>query len=387
MRGTFSAKRAAVAGIGSLIVAVALSCYDGVTHAQVDQTAHADAPRSPIGRGETANAHYVGGASCAQCHAGISSIQPATAMGQAATNPSRTPTAIDYSPMQYKTGHYTFTLNRQGNELTASVTDGKDSLSAPVAWVFGRGVMGQTFILERDGTYYESKASYYSTIGNLDLTIGHSRQVPANLLQALGRPLPRAEVDQCFSCHTSEDVTKGKLILDKVHPGVTCENCHGPGSEHIGAAGRSRVQETKSHDIFNPGSLAPADLNDFCGSCHRTTRDVLASGIRDIRNIRFQPYRLESSRCYDPTDPRITCIACHDPHRPLETSAVSYDAKCLACHQKTASMAGHRMARVCPKATRECVSCHMPKLSLPGAHYAFTDHFIRVNHPQEPYPD
>jgi hypothetical protein len=29
----------------------------------------------------------------------------------------------------------------------------------------------------------------------------------------------------------------------------------------------------------------------------------------------------------------------------------------------------------------------MPKVSLPGGHAVFTDHFIRIVRPGEPYPD
>ena len=43
-------------------------------------------------------------------------------------------------------------------------------------------------------------------------------------------------------------------------------------------------------------------------------------------------------------------------------------------------------AKACPVAKTNCVSCHMPKLDLPGAHYKFTDHRIRIVKPNEPYP-
>jgi len=44
------------------------------------------------------------------------------------------------------------------------------------------------------------------------------------------------------------------------------------------------------------------------------------------------------------------------------------------------------VAPACPIAKRSCVTCHMPKYSLPGAHFKFTDHRIRVVQPKEPYP-
>jgi len=67
-----------------------------------------------------------------------------------------------------------------------------------------------------------------------------------------------------------------------------------------------------------------------------------------------------------------------------------YDPKCLACHATGAAL--HKIsttpeARTCPVAKANCVSCHMPKVRLPGGHETFTDHDIRIVKPGEPYPD
>jgi formate-dependent nitrite reductase cytochrome c552 subunit len=37
-------------------------------------------------------------------------------------------------------------------------------------------------------------------------------------------------------------------------------------------------------------------------------------------------------------------------------------------------------------ASERCVSCHMPKVELPGAHFKFTDHRIRIARQGEVYP-
>jgi formate-dependent nitrite reductase cytochrome c552 subunit len=34
----------------------------------------------------------------------------------------------------------------------------------------------------------------------------------------------------------------------------------------------------------------------------------------------------------------------------------------------------------------KCVNCHMPKIELPGAHFKFSDHRIRIVKPNEKYP-
>src|SRR5207248_4550679 len=108
---------------------------------------------------------------------------------------------------------------------------------------------------------------------------------------------------------------------------------------------------------------------------------IAMNGPRGVNNVRFQPYRLTNSKCYDAADQRIRCTACHNPHEPPVRDASFYDSKCAACH----SAAAH--TKTCPVAKADCVTCHMPKVDLPGAHSQFTDHQIRVARANAPYPN
>jgi hypothetical protein len=170
--------------------------------------------------------------------------------------------------------------------------------------------------------------------------------------------------------------------LERMIPGVRCEACHGPGSVHVAAM---RSGNARGSHIFNPGRLSTGRITAFCGSCHRTAADEQRLKIHGLENVRFQGYRLERSACYSAQDSRISCIACHDPHRRVVTAASYYDGKCLACHARAGASTAHE-ARPCPVATRNCVTCHMPQVAVPGAHYRFTDHFIRVVKAGQPYP-
>jgi hypothetical protein len=120
--------------------------------------------------------------------------------------------------------------------------------------------------------------------------------------------------------------------------------------------------------------------SNFCGGCHRTWSDVVVHEAYNIGDVRFQPYRLWSSLCYDPDDARISCLACHDPHTEPSPQPADYDAKCQACHA-----GGKPGAKACRVSKSNCVSCHMPKTEIPGAHYQFTDHRIRVVKANEPF--
>jgi hypothetical protein len=134
-------------------------------------------------------------------------------------------------------------------------------------------------------------------------------------------------------------------------------------------------------------------MSNFCGACHRTWEQVvlmqqeLRRDGKDLglNAVRFQPYRLTLSKCYDVSDRRISCTACHDPHHDPQRDAAFYDSKCAACHtpDKELSRVGKRVAKVCPTGKQKCVTCHMPVTELPGAHTKFADHFIRVVRPGE----
>ena len=66
--------------------------------------------------------------------------------------------------------------------------------------------------------------------------------------------------------------------------------------------------------------------------------------------------------------------------RPTRSRLITM-RKCQACHG-----GGKAGAKACPVSKSKCVSCHMPKIELPGAHYKFSDHRIRIVKPNEPYP-
>lgn len=271
-------------------------------------------------------------------------------------------------------GQYRYTIRRDGEAVTYSVEGGGSTFSAPIPWAFGLGSAGQTYLYQDGGTWHEARVSYYSAINGLDITIGH-RGLPARTIQeAAGRELQKSEAERCFGCH-------GGGTLEAVVPGVQCAHCHEKAMEHARSFSGHGAAPVVPERLSRYDSEQMAD---FCGGCHRTWQEIAANGPHDINNVRLQPYRLLSSKCYDasPSDARLSCVACHNPHRQVEKSASFYDGKCQACHS-----AGQASVRTCPKADGGCVGCHMPKVELPEAHFAFTDHRIRIVHPGEPYPN
>lgn len=334
---------------------------------------------------------YLGAQACARCHANKVATHKTTPMGRALETVVDCQILRAHPQMTYKLGPYSYSITRRGEQSFYTVTDGATTISEPILHCFGQGKAGQTYVLKHNNSFYESRLSFYNDIDNLDITIGYPRTVPASLDEALGRLISPDEVRSCYACHSTASVMGTQLQLDKLMPGVSCEACHGPGEKHVLAMKAGNYEDK---NIFNPAKLGGDELTqEFCASCHRSAEDVsLMPNQAGINNVRFQPYRIFNSACYA-DDRRISCTACHNPHEDLKHDVAFYDTKCLACHTTTTSadlkgaqQDDKRTASPCPVQTKNCTSCHMPKIELPGSHTAFTDHRIRVVKAGEVYP-
>jgi hypothetical protein len=300
--------------------------------------------------------------------------------------------------LTFRSGGYTYEITTHGQQSSYSVTDGKDTLSEPIAFVFGNAHIAQTYVLRHAGKLYEGRVSYYTAIDNLDWTIGDALNPPSSLEAAFGRDISGDEARNCFSCHGTGAIVDGKLQLDHLTPGVTCETCHGAGESHVAAM---HSGSGGGLFIFDPRTLSPDALSqEFCGACHRSANMVgMMPDLGGIANVRFQPYRLSGSPGHDPNDSHFACTACHDPHIDLPLQDASADSKCTVCHVGNGPAAGSAsrttqakvagtgsVARPCPVEIANCDSCHMPRVAIPGTHFNFTDHRIRIVRPGAPYP-
>ena len=380
----FCAAAAAWAGAGAASRAQGPSMMAG-------ETSPAALPWRPNGKAD----RYVGAAACARCHEAEAGAVHAP-MGKALEPVAESALLRKYASLTFRAGPFNYRITRQGDASVYSVTDGARTVSAPILYSFGQGKAGQTYIFRHAGSFYESRLSFYRDVEGLDWTIGYPRAAPDKLEEALGRRMSEDEARSCFSCHATAATDGGRLTLERMEPGVSCEACHGPGADHVAAM---LGKDFKNKRIFNPGRMSPDELSqEFCGSCHRSAEQVMANkGLHGVQSVRFQPYRIFVSRGHDPTDRRMSCVACHNPHEAPRTDDAFYDQKCAACHRSPASLKSPRLAkaeaaegrdaRPCPVGRSACAGCHMPKVELPGAHFKFTDHRIRIARTGDPFPN
>jgi Tfp pilus assembly protein PilF len=232
----------------------------------------------------------------------------------------------------------------------------KAPAGSPGEWAFGAGNKAITYVSRDGGQHYiEHGLSYYPARKTMGITPGHEN--------AGGRKYrtldPSGTALRCFRCHTTGPISlAADGAIKWTEEGVQCESCHGPGAEHL-------KKPTKG-TIVNPRRFSPAELNDYCGDCHRTTADITDWGLS--WNSRHEPAFLSQSRCFERAE--VSCLTCHSAHQPVEKSTKHYDAKCAGCH-------ANPKHRTPTPAASSCVSCHMPGVPT-NAQLRFTNHWIGI---------
>ena len=217
-------------------------------------------------------------------------------------------------------------FERDGSRIEVSAEVDGEIFNALVDYALGSGHHGVT-MLARDGSggHRSLRMSYYTGGDHWGLTSG-VEPVPDDAGSFLGAPLSEEGLAKCLNCHTtrfiSERDRKGPEAADR---GIGCERCHGPGDHHLRAVDLGFPDLA----IARPKVATPARRLKLCGQCHGPDGIIPPA---DPRFIRFQAANLPFSRCVTESGGRLDCVACHDPHRDLETEPAYYEARCLACH-------------------------------------------------------
>ena len=220
----------------------------------------------------------------------------------------------------------------------------------------------------QDGWYVEQGLSYYARTKSLALTPGH-----ANGKGVRYRTFdPGAAILRCFQCHSTGTLSLGtRESIQPAELGVRCEACHGPGAAHIKAAHMKSGGSRSA--ITSPGRLSAAELNVFCGGCHRQPAPASADiDWSSPWNTRHQPLYFARSACFLSAKGALSCITCHAPHQALNRDAKFYGNICSGCHADVA----HRASL----AGKTCTECHMPPV-WPRPELQFTNHWIGVYAP------
>ncbi len=327
---------------------------------------------APAGtRPDAEMADFVGDAACLPCHPTIARLHrnsrhAATlhALGSGPL-PLRLPARDRFT--DGSTG-LCYALERRDGRCQFQVQAPEGPRAATVDYAFGSGKTGVTLVSSPDTeSVRELRMSYFPSRNRWEITPG--QRAPGD--DPLGKLHGRAVSQRCFSCHATV-VAASRVLPEPRFLGVGCEACHGPGRAHLEAIRRGEVDRR----IDNPGRWDGARVNQLCGRCHRTEREL---NPRDrfalTQTQRFQPLGLARSACFRGSAGRLSCVTCHDAHANARTDAAHYVAICRSCH----AGAPEHVGRTCPvNPVSGCLACHMPPRAVVRG-ITMADHWIRVN--------
>ena len=205
----------------------------------------------------------------------------------------------------------------------------------------------------------------------------------------------------CFNCHVTELATNYDLATDTYHttwaePGISCESCHGPGTEHI----RVMVEAGDMHKVKDIKLMRTKDFtarqtNDMCTTCHAKLVPLSLSfrpgdrffdhfDLITLDHADFYPDGRDLGENYTYTSwlmspcaksGKLDCNHCHTPSGRMRFEGEKSNQTCMPCHEKQVKQPeehGHHKAGT---KGNECIACHMPMTRF--AAMGRSDHSMR----------
>ena len=151
----------------------------------------------------------------------------------------------------------------------------------------------------------------------------------------------------CATCHTTGYVPLGNqddrpgLVGTWNEDGVTCENCHGPGSNHV-------------NDPYLVDMTIERD-SELCGSCHvRDDHGVIEAADGFILDQAQYEEVATSKKAV------MRCVDCHDPHQTAKFDRnPGIVAECESCHFEKETY-----QKITDRRHAKCTDCHMPLATM-----------------------
>src|SRR5678810_1044148 len=132
-------------------------------------------PKNWNPRRVSAGTRFIGDQACGECHKKSFNPFARTGMALAMERVAESKVLRENPKLTLQLGPYFYEIKRQGQESLYSVTDGKNTISVPIQYALGQGRMGQTYVLQYNGNFYESRVSFYNETKGLDFTVGSPR--------------------------------------------------------------------------------------------------------------------------------------------------------------------------------------------------------------------
>ncbi len=210
----------------------------------------------------------------------------------------------------------------------------------------------------------------------------------------------------CYSCHISQLSTNFDLTSETYHttwrePGINCETCHGPASEHIQIFKNLKEGDKVPENIglIVTKTFTQEQNSDACSTCHSKMNPITPSylpgdkffdnyNLTTLEDRDFYPDGRSLGENYTFTDWKLNpctaeselhCVTCHTSSG-RDRNKDNPNNTCTQCHPGKAENfemhTGHKQ-----EDGLTCLSCHMPKREFVGR-FLRSDHSFRPPMPE-----
>ncbi len=287
-----------------------------------------EGPQGPAGPVGSVGAEYVGSTACQQCHSDTYDVFMLSG------HPYKLNKVVDGQPPE-------FPFTEVANPPDGYTWD-------DISYVIG-GYNWKARFIDLDGFIITGADENATTQYNF------ANAVVGNDASWIGYHAGEADkVYDCGPCHTTgyspyppdvhQDDLEG-LIGTWTEPGIRCEECHGPGGNHVSDPHGVAMQVDRS--------------SEQCGECHVRggAEAVNASGG-------FIKHHEQYEELFQSKHLTLECVDCHDPHAGVvqlrQAELPTTRTQCESCHFEQDK---YQDSEVHIAIAVECIDCHMPRIT------------------------
>lgn len=335
---------------------------------------------------------YTGSSGCRDCHPKFYELWETSHHGRAMQPIAAVLARGDLLPHEapLAVGPHTYRMRIEGNAARMTEEGPGGSKSYPVLYTLG-GKNVFYFLTLLDGGRLQVMPLAYDVVLKkwIDTTgsmVRHAGGVRDEALDWRERPLTFNT--SCFDCHVSQ-LSRGYNAESNTYsttwnePGINCEVCHGPGSEHariFREAQEKKQPPPKELRLIRMKNLTPPQRNDTCAPCHAKMRPLTAGFVPGQRffdhydlvtfeHADYHPDGRDLGENYTMTswlmnvcnrDGKLDCIHCHTSSGRNRFTGEQANHACLPCHKARVEDAPAHTHHPAGSPGNRCVSCHMP---------------------------
>ncbi|MBD3615461.1 MAG: tetratricopeptide repeat protein [Gracilimonas sp.] len=312
----------------------------------------------------------------------------------------------DFEDVSFRDGDDTYRFFREGEKymVEAPGPEGEPEIYE-VVYTFGWEPL-QQYLVDFGKGKYQALHAAWDTEQNRWFSLYPDELIePGEWLHWTGQSMNWNTM--CADCHSTNlkqnyiaEADSFNTTWDVIN--VSCEACHGPGSEHVEFMNSNEADDATPERIRKDLSLAQntSQLEEIntCAPCH-SRREKLTDDYVHGNNfldhfdpalphpenyfadgqIRDEVYVYGSFLQSKMYTNQVQCTDCHDPHTLQLKESITDNKLCMNCHEPSYNSRQHHFHEENTEAS-QCVSCHMTGQTYMGNDYR-RDHSFRIPRP------